>query len=147
MSNAVIDASIVAQLVIDDTYSIQVEYLLEQVFQKEITRYAPEFCVIECANVIWKHARLNDLPAEKIEAGLNRLPALPIRYVAARSHIREAYRIGFKHSLAIYDSIYIALARSLDCPLITVDARQAAAAQAEQITLKLITDFAPADNP
>jgi len=46
-----------------------------------------------------------------------------------------------KHQLAIYDSIYIALAEKLNYPLITVDQKQAKASQAEGVTLKNIADF------
>jgi len=53
----------------------------------------------------------------------------------------RALEIGLKHQLAIYDSIYIALAEKLNYPLITVDQKQAKASQAEGITLKNIADF------
>ncbi len=43
--------------------------------------------------------------------------------------------------LAIYDSLYIALAQSLDLPLITVDERQSVAATASGIIVKPISDF------
>jgi len=53
----------------------------------------------------------------------------------------RALEIGLKHQLAIYDSIYIALAEKLNYPLITVDQKQAKASQAEGVTLKNIADF------
>ena len=52
-------------------------------------------------------------------------------------------QIGLKYQLAVYDSIYIALAEKLSLPLITVDVRQEAAAKDSGITLKPITDFTP----
>jgi predicted nucleic acid-binding protein len=48
-----------------------------------------------------------------------------------------------KHKLALYDSIYIALAEQLKYPLVTDDSKQAEAARAEGIILKLLTDFSP----
>ena len=55
--------------------------------------------------------------------------------------VYRALEIGLKHELAVYDSVYIALAEQLGHPLITDDSRQATAASAEGITLKAITDF------
>lgn len=55
--------------------------------------------------------------------------------------LTRALQLGLKHQLAIYDSVYIALAEQLNYPLITDDGRQAEAAAAEGVTLKLITDF------
>lgn len=57
--------------------------------------------------------------------------------------LSRALELGLKHQLAIYDSLYIALAESLDCPFITVDSRQEAAAKAEGIVIKPVTDFPP----
>jgi predicted nucleic acid-binding protein len=47
-----------------------------------------------------------------------------------------------QHNLAIYDSVYIALAERLGFPLITADAKQAAAAAGVGATLKPTADFA-----
>lgn len=55
----------------------------------------------------------------------------------------NALRIGLKYNLAVYDSLYIAMGMRLNLPLITVDAKQEAAAKAEGIQLKAITDFKP----
>jgi predicted nucleic acid-binding protein len=50
-------------------------------------------------------------------------------------------QIGLAHQLALYDSVYLALAEKLRYPLITVDERQAKAAAALGLILKSITDF------
>jgi len=49
----------------------------------------------------------------------------------------------FSRTHVIYDSIYVALAKNFNVPLITVDQPQIRAAAAEGITLKPITDFIP----
>jgi predicted nucleic acid-binding protein len=55
----------------------------------------------------------------------------------------DALSIGLKYNLAVYDSLYLAMAKKLNLPFITVDVRQEAAAKAEGISLKSITDFKP----
>ena len=49
--------------------------------------------------------------------------------------------VGVESNLAIYDAVYVALAEHLDCPLITVDAKQADVALAVGITFKSLLDF------
>lgn len=64
-------------------------------------------------------------------------------HTAETKVLPRALEIGLKHQLAVYDSVYIALAEQLGYSLITDDGKQAAAATAEGITLKPITDFTP----
>ena len=53
--------------------------------------------------------------------------------------MRKSY--GLRYELAIYDSIYIAMAERLNCELITIDRRQANAARSMGVKLKPIGDF------
>jgi predicted nucleic acid-binding protein len=55
--------------------------------------------------------------------------------------IPRALQIGLATQLAIYDSLYLALAESLNCALITVDQKQSEAAISTQIPIKAIADF------
>jgi predicted nucleic acid-binding protein len=52
-----------------------------------------------------------------------------------------ALAIGLKHNLAIYDSLYIALALRSRNAFVTLDARQGRAATAEGVTVIPITNF------
>ena len=59
-----------------------------------------------------------------IETALDRLDSAPVRFSAPRGLAREAWRVaeefGWKKT---YDAEYIALARLLDCRLLTLDER------------------------
>ena len=66
---------------------------------------------------------------------------LPFQIVPVINLLSRALQIGLSYQLAVYDSLYIALALDLDCPLITVDARQLNAATACGVVIKPITDF------
>ncbi|MBW4441289.1 MAG: type II toxin-antitoxin system VapC family toxin [Plectolyngbya sp. WJT66-NPBG17] len=57
------------------------------------------------------------------------------------SILQRALQIGSKYQLAVYDSVFIALAEQLNVPLISVDERQVRAAIAQNVTIKPITDF------
>ncbi|HEX9839781.1 MAG TPA: type II toxin-antitoxin system VapC family toxin [Anaerolineales bacterium] len=68
---------------------------------------------------------------------------LPLTVMLVRDLLPRGLQIGLTHQLALYDSVYIALAEKLNYPLITADERQERAASAEGITIKALTDFSP----
>ena len=67
--------------------------------------------------------------------------SLPIATVAVDDVFEQGLMIALKHQLAVYDSIYIALAKYSSLPLITLDQKQSNAAQSEGVTLLPITQF------
>jgi predicted nucleic acid-binding protein len=140
MSDYVVDASIVVQRLIRDTYTEYVKALFKgkTIFD---TFYVPEFCILECTNVLWKQVRFHGLPQSEAEILTQNLAALPLTISPITGLLERALQIGLAHQLAVYDSVYIALAEKLKLPLITVDARQATAASALGLPLKPLTDF------
>lgn len=104
----------------------------------------PEFCLLECVNVLWKEVRFQGLPQTQAEQIVDELLALSFRIMLTVPLLPRALQIGLNCQLAVYDSLYIALALNLDCPLVTVDDRQRNGAIACGIILKPITDFSPA---
>jgi predicted nucleic acid-binding protein len=143
MAAYVVDTSVVMKILLKEEDTPYARGLMRSGLVSDNELIVPDFCLLECANVIWKHVRLFGIPADTGRRLISELMGFPLEIMLSADFIADAYQIGLAHNLAVYDSIYIALARSLDCPLITVDARQAAAAQAEQVTLKAITDFTP----
>jgi predicted nucleic acid-binding protein len=143
----VIDASVLVQAVVRDTYTNHVFALFATLPpDTEPALHIPEFCMLECTNVLWKRARFESQDSQQITLGLQNLLQLPLTYYKATTLLPRALAIGLAHGLAVYDSVYIALAETLGHPLITVDQRQAQAARAAGVALKPITDFAPLDS-
>ena len=66
---------------------------------------------------------------------------LPLQMQPVYNLLPQVLQIGLAHQLAVYDSLYIALALSLNCPLVTVDDRQLQAAIAQGSAIDPITDF------
>lgn len=140
MSRFVVDASVVIQLLITDQNSNEVEALFDRVSYGD-KLIVPEFGLMECTNVLWKHVRFQGLSQADAEGLVQDLIALDVTITPTIGLMPRALEIGLKYQLAVYDSVYIALASKLQHPLITIDQRQAKAAQAEGVTLKPITDF------
>ena len=140
MSRYIVDASIAVQLLIADTHTLETKALFRSI-EDGNRLILPEFALLECANVLWKHVRFHGISPVEAENLIKALIGLDVVITPAAGLLPRALEIGLKHQLAVYDSVYIALAEQSGYPLITDDNRQASAAGAEGITLKAITDF------
>jgi predicted nucleic acid-binding protein len=140
----VVDASVVIQRLIVDTYSSNAKVLFDGLADSQDELWIPEFCLLECANVLWKQVRFRGLPEDQALRLIRDLIVLPLYVTPVSDLISNAMRIGLDHELAIYDSLYIAMAAHLGSSLITVDARQEEAAKTIGVMVKPITDFIPA---
>jgi predicted nucleic acid-binding protein len=142
MSRYIVDTSIVIQRLIVESHTPYVIELFYGIIQGD-ELIVPEFCLMECANVLWKHVRFQGMSQSNAESLIANLTSLPLTVHPVTDLLVRGLQVGLKYQLAVYDSIYIALAEKLSLPLITVDVKQEAAAKDTGITLKSITDFTP----
>jgi len=138
--NYIVDTSIIVQALITDTHTPNVKALF-RAWKPEDSLIIPEFCILECTNVLWKYVRFHGMLQSTAETLIQHLEGLPLTIHSTNGLLNRSIQVGLAHQLAIYDSIYIALAEKLSFPLITDDSKQTKAASAEGITLKAITDF------
>ena len=99
---------------------------------------------MECTNILWRHVRFQGMPVDTAQKGVKDIADLPLTIHLAASYLSDALTIGLANELAIYDSIYIALAKALGFPLMTSDAKQERAAIAAGVKIKPVADFKPA---
>ncbi len=123
MIDYVVDASVVIQHFIPDTFTAHADALFDEI-GKTLEIHIPEFCLLECTNVLWKQVRFNNLTLAEAQASIQDLLMLPIYIEPAPLLLQRDLEIGLQHQLAVYDSAYIALAERLGYPFVTVDARQ-----------------------
>ena len=140
MATYIVDATIVMNYLIKDQYTINAKAFFDQVTTQD-RLLVPEFCFMECTNVLWKQIRFHGLSERDAEKLLKDLYRLPFKTVNVKRVLPVALQIGTRHTLAIYDSVYIALALQLHAPLLTVDQKQSFAAGQENVTLLPITQF------
>ena len=62
MATYVVDASIVVQYAIEQDHTAAARNLVVRMYQGNETLLIPEFCLLECTNVIWKEVRFQGLP-------------------------------------------------------------------------------------
>lgn len=142
MTAYVVDASIVIQRLIMDTHTSAVKMLFEGLADSKDELWVPEFCLLECANVLWKQVRFSGLPDDQALRLIRDLVVLPLHVTPVSDLFASALQIGLEHELAMYDSVYIALAAHLGYPLITVDTKQEQAASASGVIITPIANFA-----
>jgi len=66
------------QAFLTETFSPNAEALFDQATGQD-DLWATEFCLLECANVLWKEVRFNNLPPDRAEEMITLLMQLSIR--------------------------------------------------------------------
>ncbi len=85
---------------------------------------APPLMWSEAVSTLREHAWRGDISSEQASTSLSALMAAPIRKRAPRGLHGEAWRIAEQlGSAKTYDAEYVALARLLECRLLTRDER------------------------
>lgn len=136
----IVDASVVCEYIVVGSLTSHAEAFFEQISAEDIL-IVPEFCLLECTNVIWKQVRFNGMSIKDAKDNLKSIRLLKLKRVPMKRLLERTLEIAVKHNLAVYDSSYIALGLHLNYPLITIDEKQAKIAQAEGVTLIPITNF------
>lgn len=136
----IIDTSILIQALTIDKHTSHVKALFRNLSGTD-ELIVPQFCLLECVNVLWKHVRFQGLNQSDAELLVEDLLDLPLTVQDIADFLKLGIQIGLKYQLAVYDSVYIAMSKRLMIPLITDDHRQSQIAILEGVVLKSITDF------
>ena len=85
----------------------------------------PDVADVETAAVLRKRWIARSLTDERFATALATLTDLPFQRYPALAMLRRAYEL--RATVTVYDAVYVALAESLGCPLLTADSRLAKA--------------------
>jgi len=133
---AVVDANVILKAVIIEPYSREVIDMLRQL-GIGIELHAPLFLKVECSNVLWKQVRAG-YPLPHAVQDIHSLAKLAIQYTATEPLLGLAFEMACQYDITVYDALYLALAATMQLPVITGDrpaARKAAGSPYEIITL------------
>ncbi len=122
LQRVVVDASAALKWVLDEEGSDAAYELLD----KDVL-HAPDFMLLEAANVLWAKARRAVLSRAEADAAFQALAAVPLVLTPLAELIRPARTLAFALDLTVYDAVYAALAQELACPLATADEKLAKA--------------------
>ena len=123
MRSHVIDSSALVKLVIPEEYSGILRGIITLHYESDVRLIAPEFVLVECANVLWKHTRRNDLPIETGMSAIRTLRGLGIGLVSQSGLLEDSLLFAANTGVTVYDALFCVLALQEDAGLITADAR------------------------
>ena len=115
MSSLVIDASVAVKWVIEE------EGTTEALALRDRALAAPDLLIAECANILWKKVRRNELSEQEALFAAGLLARADIELMAMRPYLEAAVRIAVALDHPAYDCIYIALAEAEELRFVTAD--------------------------
>jgi predicted nucleic acid-binding protein len=117
MTDLVIDASVAIKWVIEEPGTQQALAL------RRHRLFAPDLLAAECANILWKKARRNELTSREALLAARLLERADIELAPMRALLEPATSLAIALDHPAYDCAYLALAESLSCDLVTADCR------------------------
>ena len=140
MSLYVVDASIAVKLYVPEVHSQQAL----RFFSDKHDLIAPDLMLAEFGNIIWKKVRLlGELTSDEGKQIITAAHTLPLNYDATTDLIANAFEIALNTQRTVYDCLYVALAASQGCQLMTDDRKLHSALQQTSLAafLTLIEDY------
>ena len=117
----VLDASVVALAVVGDANESNRAHARMQGERL----YAPELVDLEVASYVRRGVRRREIGVERAALALTELLVLPVSRISHTPLLSRVWEL--RDNLTSYDAAYVALAETLEAPLLTLDARIARA--------------------
>ena len=120
----VVDASIVVEVLLRSDMGVALENL---VVEGDDQLHAPHMLDVEVAHALRRCALHGEIDERRGRAWLGNLAAMSIERHGHQPLLERMWQL--RHNLTAYDAAYLALAESLDAPLLTRDAGLASVAE------------------
>jgi len=130
----VVDASAALELLLRP---VTHERLVERLLGTGELLVAPHLLDLEVVQVLRRFAASGELSEQRAGEALEDWSMLRITRYSHETFLHRVWQL--RHNLTAYDGIYVALAESLDCPLVTCDG-PLAAAPGHRATIELFAD-------
>lgn len=116
MNRFVVDASVAIKWVVEEDGTPHALAL-----RRQARLIAPELLVAECANILWKKVRRDELTTEEARLAARLLQGADVELMPTRSLLEAATRTAIDLDHPASDCLYLALAIESDCPFVTAD--------------------------
>ena len=115
----VLDASVAVKWYLDEDHSAESRSLLAD----PPDLLVPDFFYAEVANALWKRSKRGDLTRDRAAEVLDYLLAAPVEVHPSMPLMPTAFRFAAESNTAVYEMVYLALARREKCAVVTADRR------------------------
>jgi predicted nucleic acid-binding protein len=119
----VVDTSVLLKLFLAESGAEGPEALFRARAEGELQFAAPEFGLLECANVLWKQERRGGLSSAEVDLILEQLVELRIVWAAASPLLAPGLALARRTGQGVYDGAFLALAERLGAVFVTADER------------------------
>jgi predicted nucleic acid-binding protein len=117
LSRYVVHANVVAKWFVPERLSEEAVRLLDE--RHELA--SPDLLWPKLGSVLWKKARAGQLTGREVARIVQALDQFPVTVFPSRLVLEGALEIALGTGRSVYDSVYMALAVALECPLVTAD--------------------------
>ncbi|MGB3207311.1 MAG: type II toxin-antitoxin system VapC family toxin [Crinalium sp.] len=119
MTKIVVDANVAIKLVLPEIHSSEAWRLRNINYELLV----PDFFFPEIGNILWKRVRRGEMTLDDAKNDLAALSALPWQVGLSLSLMPLALEIATRVDQAVYDCVYLALAVTNNCQMVTADER------------------------
>ena len=113
----VVDASIAIKWFLSEIHSDEARLILESKWEL----WAPDYIWAEFGSTLRKKIRLKEITVQEAEVILKDFMRFPIQTHGSKLLLNSAWQLANDSGATIYDSLYLALANSRECFLVTAD--------------------------
>lgn len=139
MMEIVLDTSVAIKWYLPEQGTDKAAIIQDRLENSEWIVYAPDFLMLELANVLWK--RRQEIGESDALDTLQDAISSGIEFVRTDHLTPVAYQIARQSGRTVYDSLYVALARERNCDLITADERLFNAIVSQEPRVKLLRNY------
>ena len=132
MTKFVVDANVAIKWVLPEIYSEVAAHLLND----EYLLLVPDFFFPEIGNILWKQVRFMALTPEEAQLNLEQIALVPFQVWESKPLMSLALSIAVQVQ-AVYDCLYLALAITNQCQMVTADERFLNALQGNALAANL----------
>jgi len=99
---------------------------------------APDLMLIEAGSILWKKFRISEITQAQAGLILKTMKSLPLKIYPSGDILELALNVACALDRTVYDSLYLALAITLECQLVTADRRFQNAIEASNFAKHII---------
>lgn len=116
----VVDTSVLVKWFLQENHSDEALLLRDALRDGLVRGACPDFALVELGNVLRYKFPVGDV--DRTKASVRSVTGLGMKVIASSPGIvSDAIGLAYAHDLAVYDAIFVALARDLGYPLVTAD--------------------------
>jgi predicted nucleic acid-binding protein len=134
--DALLDTSVAVKWFVTEEDSQRPLDLQQAHIRDDLQLHAPDILLMESANAL----RYAGLSEERILQNLETVPALGVEIIPFSFDVlNSAVSLSLQHDVTVYDAYFLALAQTMEIPLITADRKMLSRLTAEDGALSLQT--------